>query len=204
MTDINKPHKDEAADISDLSLADLRKWAKLMGINAQRDWTVADFVRAIKAQQEASKYLQTSSGSNLEPGHARVLIHKDPTPGHSNSPIPLGLNGRQVFAPRGVEITLPIEYVGVLADAKTTITVQKKEPDRDNPQGVVVEETIQSYPFQVIEVKPHTAESQFKRVGYDNRLETYKRRAAFRDAIGKWPTTAELIDWEKNNRSANK
>ena len=65
MTDINKPHKDEAADISDLSLADLRKWAKLMGINAQRDWTVADFVRAIKAQQEASRYLQTSSGSNL-------------------------------------------------------------------------------------------------------------------------------------------
>lgn len=201
MTDMTKPQKDEAADISELSISDLRKWAKLMGINAQRDWTATDFVRAIKAQQEAARYMQTSSGSEIAPGHARVLVHKDPTPGHSNSAIPLGLNGRLLFVPRGVEFTMPIEYVGVLADAKCTITVQKKEPDRDNPQGVVVDEVMQSYPFQVLEVRPHTEASQFKRANYDNRAETYKRRVAFRDAIGKWPTTGELIDWEKNNRA---
>lgn len=198
MTDKNTTQRDESS-IKNLSISDLRKWAELMGIAAQRDWTVTDFVRAIKEVQDAARYTQQSSTSDLEPGYAYVIVHKDPTPGHSNSAIPLGLNGRMFNVPRGIKVAIPIEYVGVLADAKSTITVQKREPDRSNPQGLVVEETIQSYPFQVLEVRPHTNSSKFESQ-VDHRRAYTERRMAFRDALGKWPTAGELFEWEKNKQ----
>ena len=202
MTDKNLTQVDESADdtLRNLSIGDLRKYAKLMSITAQRDWTAEDYIRAIKAQQEAAKYTsQLSSDSTLAPGYARVLIHKDPTPGHANSHVPLSLNGRTFLVPRGTPQTVPIEYVGVLADARSYITTQKKEPSREQTQGEVVEELIQSYPFQVLEMRPHTDGSAFVSRN-DQRAARYAKRAAFRDIFAKWPTDAELQKWESEKR----
>lgn len=105
-------------DFSDLDISDLRKYCKLFGISAQRDWNKDDFVRAIQAKQLAAKYTQMaqesassdsqSKKSTLQPGQALILIHRDPTPGHTNSAVPVGLNGRMFLAPRGVECIMPI------------------------------------------------------------------------------------------------
>lgn len=202
MTNTKSTQTDESGDtLADVSIADLRRYAKMMGITAQRDWDTADYIAAIKAQTEAAKYTRAygATESTLKPGHARLTIFRDPTPGHSNSALPLGLNGRIFLAPRGVEITMPLEYVAVLADAKATYMKQKREPSANAPEGEVVEETLQSYPFQAHEIRPHENGSQFSSQ-FDQRGAFYRRRLAFLEAIGKWPTTGELLTYEKELR----
>jgi hypothetical protein len=207
MSDIELTHSDESRDdaFSDLDIADLRKYAKLMGISAQRDWKTEDFVRAIKTKQNAAALSYTEdtstegSPNKLKPGEARIIIFRDPSPGHSNSAVPLGLNGRQFLAPRGVEFVIPLEYIGVLADAKARTIVQKEAPSIHSPEGRVVEEDILSYPFQVLEVCPHNAKSRFQS-GADQRASMYNRRLAFVEEFGKWPTLGELMEFEKTQR----
>lgn len=162
------------------TIGDLRSLAKSYGIKAERSWDRARFVEEIvKAQaagvapdftsvddedNEAERLIaeySTRTASNgavptgaPKPGFARVIVHRDPTPEHSNSPIPVGLNGRMFMVPRGVPVDLPIPYLGVLKDASQHVVRQSKEPTPSNPEGVVVEEDILSYPFQIISLTP--------------------------------------------------
>lgn len=203
MTNDKLTQTDESGNdaLSDVSIADLRKYAKMMGISAQRDWGAADYVAAIKAQTEAAKFTRAEGAdqSTIPPGHARLTIFRDSAPDSKNSSIPLGLNGRLFTAPRGIEIVMPLEYVAVLADAKSTYVKQKTEASATSPMGEIVEETIQSYPFQVHEVRPHDKDSKF-RSQLDQRGANYLRRLACREVIGKWPTTGELLEWERELR----
>ena len=139
---------------------------------------------------------KNDANGELKPGYARIVLHKDPTPGHSNSPVPIGLNGKFYVVPRGVESDLPLEYVDVLIAAKQSVMRQKSEPSAANPAGEVVWEDIYSYPFQVISVKPGKAFSS----AIDQRGSVARRKKAFVDKIGKWPTTGELMEFEKEER----
>ena len=207
MTDNQLTHLDEsgAEDLNDLNIAELRQTAKLLQITTQRDWKKEDFVAAISKKLEAARLIESIGGvstgaeSTLKPGEAKILIHRDPTPGHANNNIQIGLNGRIMNIPRGVEVVLPLEYVNVLADAKQTVIRQVKAPNELYPEGIVEEREIQSYPFQVIELRPHTKASRFNSP-LDQRGAYYARREAFRDEVGKWPTSGELIEWEKAKR----
>lgn len=205
MTDIQTTHSDESRDedgLLDLDIAELRQTAKLLAISAQRDWKKEDFVKAISRKLEAARLaesigsMSTGSESKLAPGTARILIHRDPTPGHANSNIQLGLNGRFLNVPRGVEVVVPLEYVNVLADAKQVVMRQVRAPNELNPDGEIEYREVQSYPFQVIEMRPHTKNSRFQS-NLDQRGAYYTRREAFRNAHGKWPTAGELQEWEK-------
>lgn len=195
-------HKDESeGTLETLSIGELRMYAKLMGISARRDWSKEDFIKAIKIRQDS---VYGGSGdedkdNDLPPGYARILIMRDPTHGHNNSPIPLGLNGRTFVAPRGVEFVIPLEYINVLADAKSKILRQVEAPSLHKPEGVVKEEEIYSYPFQVLKVRPHTKESAFKSQ-LDQRGAHYNRKFKFYQDIGKWPTVGELMEYERNQR----
>lgn len=195
-------HEEESGETLDsLNMAELRMYAKLMGISARRDWSKDDFVKAIKIRQE-SVYGGSSvedTDDDLPPGHAKILIMRDPTPGHNNSSIPLGLNGRLFIAPRGVEFNIPMEYINVLADAKSKVLRQVEAPSLHKPEGVVKEEEIYSYPFQVLKVRPHTKDSAF-RSQLDQRGAHYKRRLKFYETVGKWPTMGELLEFERNER----
>lgn len=207
MTDATNKIKDESgiSELTELGINELRQMAKLLKIPAQRDWNITDFARAILTKQrsiqmvEALGYNGDGSQSALPPGHAKILIHRDPTPGAANSPIPLGLNGRTIFAPRGVEFVAPIEYVLVLADAKQKTMRQVRAPNESNPEGLVEMADVQSYPFQVIDLRPHTAETKFKSE-VDQRSRKYAKREAFWKEHGKWPTDGELVEWERLNR----
>lgn len=196
----------------------LRSIAKAEGIVVQRDWTRKDIVNAVKAGRgepvEADDAEQTiddedainqmvfgaskteakkAADSRPKPGFAKVLIHKDPTPGHANSPVPVALNGRMIFIPRGVPVDVQIEYVGVLRDAVHTIVTQKKEPTQNNPNGEVTEEDILSYPFQVLSVTP----GKSFRSDVDQRAKHAQRRQRFAETFHHWPTKGELDEWEK-------
>ena len=206
----------------------LKKLAKDYGISAQRDWKREDYVKQIKIAQGspvvnapaaveaapaksddnadeaallANYSLPSQSNKNdangeLKPGFARIVLHKDPTPGHANSPVQVGLNGQFYHIPRGVEVDIPLEFVDVLISAKQSVMRQKAEPSAANPAGEVVWEDIYSYPFQVIKVKPGKA---FKS-SIDQRGSIARRKEAVVAAIGKWPTTGELLEYEKEQR----
>lgn len=199
---------ESSGSLDELDIAELRKYAKLLGITAQRDWNKEDFVRAVQANQQAQallKYANTGSSTNdgspskLKPGYARVIVHRDPVPGSANSPVPLGLNGRFFMCPRGVEVELPLEYVNVLADAKVTVVRQKKEPSANHPEGEIVEEDILSYPFQVLDISPYLPGQKFNS-SLDQRAAVAARKEAFRKIYGKYPTIGELLAWESQEK----
>lgn len=180
----------EAVTFEDMSIQQLRAAAKFLGIAAQRDWRAEDFVRAIKNKQEANpltQYVIDGSG-NPAPGYSRVIVHRDPSPGHKNTPVPLGLNGRIIFLPRGIEVDIPTPFVGVLQDAKTGQMQEVEAGSIHLPGGRFKETFATSYPFQVIAATPGGRfESQL-----DNRKASYERRIAFTKVFGRWPTDGEL------------
>lgn len=201
----------------DATIGDLRALAKSYGIKAQRDWTKPDFIKAIVIAQtegvapdlasdtnEADRLIasyslahdktEASAAKGMpKPGFARIIVHKDPTPGHSNSAVQVGLNGRFFNIPRGASVDIPIPYLGVLRDAVHKQRRQVKEPNADNLEGIVTEEEILSYPFQIVALTPG---GKFVNVE-DQRSVSAARRTAFHKELGRWPTDGELGEWEK-------
>lgn len=180
--------------IESLDIGQLRRAAKLLNIAAEKTWGKADFVDAIRTAQSQEQLINAvfDQSKGPKPGFARVLIHRDPTPGHSNGPVHLGLNGRIIAVPRGGEFDIPLPFVEVLKNAVTTVTRQTEQASRDNPTGLFLEEPQTSYPFQVIAATPGPFQN-----GHDQRAAKYVKRKAFYDANGAWPTDGELKEFEK-------
>jgi hypothetical protein len=171
--------------IDDLKIADLRKVAKLLGISAQRDWTAEDFVRAIKTKQSGSvPSLVFDNSLAPKPGYARIIVHRDMTPGHKNTPIHVGVNGLLYSIPRGIEVDIPEPHVKALYNAKSLVTNQTSEVEGRTEYK---DSMVQSYPFQVLAVTP----GRFSNPG-DGRAVSYARKKAFNQKYGRWPTKGEL------------
>lgn len=213
-------------DNPSLHIGIIRARAKELGIASQRDWKRTDFVKAIRIAQgqlvddgeyeneipeiddtvnlvadyslPSSVIKQMTDKKPLKPGYARIVIHKDPTPGHANSSVPLGLNGTFMLVPRGVEVDVPLEFISVLQDAVQTTITQKSEPTPSNPAGEIVEQDILSYPFQVLAVRPGP---KFKSA-IDQRSIKAAKKEEFAQLYGKYPTDGELFEWEKEKRQA--
>ena len=213
-------------DNPSLHIGVIRALAKSLGVTSQRDWKRKDFVKAIRIAQgqlvddgsyeveqeevddtvnlvadyslPSSVIKNTTDKKPLKPGYARIVIHKDPTPGHANSAVPLGLNGTFLLVPRGVAVDVPLEFIGVLQDAVQTTITQKSEPTPSNPAGEIIEQDILSYPFQVLAVRPGP---KFKSAIDQRSLKAIKKKE-FASLYGKYPTDGELFEWEKEKRQA--
>lgn len=210
---------DKEDQLVDAHISVVRALAKSYGIKAQRDWNKDDFIAAITKAQEAGASLDVATDKEQEeadrlianyslpaqrvasaaqgkpkPGYARIILHKDPTPGHANSPVQVALNGRFFSVPRGIAVDIPIPYLGVLRDASNTVRRQIEEPSRDKTDGVWSEEEILSYPYQIIAITPGGKFTNTE----DQRGNSAKRRKAFHNEFQRWPTDGELIEWEKS------
>lgn len=181
--------------VAKLDIAQLRSLTKMFGIPSERAWTKEDYIKAIKRHAETSN-MATFVVDGTEapaPGYARILLHRDPTPGHKNNPVHLALNGYILQVPRGIEVDVPKDFVGVLNNAITIVTEQVSN---DNETGGVtskfVDEKRTSYPFQVLAITPGTWKNP-----NDSRLAEAANRQACCDAIGRWPTQGELDEWNK-------
>lgn len=182
--------------LESLDIASLRKYVKLMRITAQRDWQREDYVEAIKAKQTAQNVsLVFDSENRPAPGYARVLIHRDPSPGAKNSPIQLGVNGRFVHVPRGHEVDVPIPFVEVLKNSVGERPELVEESTSTNPAGTYRWEKVTSYPFQVIAITPG---GKFVS-DLDNRAINYARKKEFHDKFGRFPTEGELKEAMRAN-----
>lgn len=175
--------------LESLDIASLRKYAKLMRIPSQRDWQKEDYVEAIKMKQAQQNVSLVFDNSNAPaPGHARILLHRDQSPGAKNGPIQVGVNGRLIHIPRGVEVDIPLPFVEALKNAKGTQIRQISDASRDQPAGLYKDEEVHYYPFQVLAATPG---GNFTNP-HDQRAASYERRKAFHDAFGRWPTDGEL------------
>lgn len=205
--------------LNDATIGDLRALAKSYDIKADRTWKREDFIKAIvEAQDEGVLPTLATDEQNDEaerlianyslpvnrtnaaaatgapkPGYARIILHKDPTPGHANSSVQVGLNGRMFNIPRGIAVDVPIPYLGVLRDAVHLVRKQVREPDAHNLEGVVEEVEHLSYPFQIVSLTPG---GKFVN-NEDQRSSSALRREAFHTRWQRWPTDGELIEWEK-------
>ena len=190
MTDqIDAQDEREEDALGELKISDLRKFAKIMGITSQSGWKTEDYLLAIKQRQEASG-VNLALGENApKPGYSRILVHRDPTPGHKNTPIHVGVNGQLLQVPRGVEVEVPTIFVEALNNAMTTKKELVKDASRDNPAGVFEDVKSVSYPFTVIATTPGKYVNP-----HDGRAANYARREEFWKRFGRWPTAAELIE----------
>lgn len=180
----------QASAVDKLEIGQLRKYAKFMGIQSERTWTKTEFIKAIQERQKSQTVgIVFDNGSAPKPGYSRVIIHRDPTPGHKNTPVHAGYNGALFAIPRGLEVDVPTPLVGSLANAKS-IQVKSGDAISDGEgTGHTRDQEQLSYPFQVLAVTPGSAVNQ-----HDNRANSYKDRKAFVDAFGRWPTHAELAE----------
>lgn len=197
MTDLNQSNvQDERSQedaLADLKIADLRRVAKLLRINAQRDWVTEDFVRAIKDKQDqhTAPSLVFDNALAPKPGYARIVIHRDMTPGHKNTPVHAGVNGWIFQIPRGIEVDVPKEIVEALQNARSIVTSQDK--DETTGRTETKDSMVQSYPFQVLAISPGKATNPV-----DNRAASAARRQAFCDKFGRYPTSGELQEAMKH------
>ncbi len=92
--------------------------------------------------------------------------------------------------PRGINVDVPKEFIGVLKDAVVKET-------REVEPGKYVEEDQPSYPFQVLAITP----GKWKNPN-DNRAAAFKIRKEFFNTHGVWPTAGELREF-KASRNKN-
>ena len=189
---------DEQLDaLASFDMASLRKVAKIFGVTAQRTWSKEDYLTAIKRKQEQNTVTNFVFDSTTapKPGYARVIIHRDPTPGHQNSPVHYGFNGMLIAIPRGVEVDVPYPFVDVMKNAITVQTEMVENLDMNSPgTGRFRDEDRLSYPFQVLAATPGEWNNQ-----HDGRKHGYAQRKAFFDTFGHWPTHGELTEWKKQS-----
>lgn len=192
-------------DLTNIDLDELKNLAKFFNIETQRDWQNEDYIKAIIDARNSIGELASAGPAGLSvnkdappPGFARIEIHRDPTPGHANSPVPLGVNGRFFNVPRGIPCDVPIPYVEVLRNAVHKVVRQKQEPTAAQPMGVVVEELVLSYPFQVISITPYKPGQKFNSQ-LDQRSAKALRKEKFVEVHKRYPTDGELIAFEKMN-----
>lgn len=178
--------------VENLEIGELRKAAKALNIQAERTWTKEDYIRAIQKQQANGGVMNfLPNGKEAPPpGYARVLIHRNPTPGHKNTPIHVGLNGTILQVPRGIEVDMPKEFISSLKDA---VGKEMRETEGGNFEEV----DSLSYPFQVIAITPGKWVNR-----NDNRAAAFRIRKAFYEKHGVWPTQAELREF-KASRNKN-
>lgn len=179
----------EQEETGTLDIATLRRATKLLGIKAEPNWTKADFVAAIQTKQKEDNIPEVVLDANApKAGFARVLVHRDPTPGHKNTPIHAGVNGMILQIPRGLEVDVPIPFVEALKNATGSTPQLVEQADAKNPSGSYKEVEQMSYPFQVLAITPGNKFSN----NHDNRKASYERREAFEKQFGRWPTRGEL------------
>lgn len=196
MTEINSGVEESHDNVSQtealakLDINSLRTFAKIQNIKADRSWTKEEFITALQAKANASTVgMVFDSETGPKPGHSRILLHRDTSPGHKNSSVHVGVNGTIYAVPRGVEVDVPTYVVNALNDAQGIVTTHVEE---QHGPGRYVENMQKSYPFQIIAVNPGKVENR-----NDTRAREYAVRKACKDVIGKWPTHAELQEWQK-------
>lgn len=185
MNDIARP------DFDNMPIGQLREYASHMHIPLAKTAKKEDIKTAILQKLNGrSATILAQKGDKVPPGHAKVIINEDATPGSKNFPVYFNINGYQCTVPRGKEIIVPMRVLRALQDAKVKRRVQVEVPD-EYGRNIFRETTVTvpSYPFQLLEYTPgpepltHLEKQKIKSNG---------PRKRYAQLFGHWPRPAEL------------
>lgn len=160
--------KQRTIPIEEANLAELREFARtILQIEMHNRETAQQMRAKIKeagyhadkitifdaTSAEATKERRDAGGRHVfkktdehgrEREYCRILIPNQDKPG-GEEPVPVGVNGRVMYVPRGEPHDVPVEYVEALENAVEFIY----EPyDGNGLGGLKPPRTVKSYPFQ--------------------------------------------------------
>lgn len=195
----NTEKQSQIEAVAALDIGQLRRAARLLGVTSEKTWTKEMYVEAIQAKQREDEGIRAVFDLNIgpAPGHSRILIHRDPSPGNPNSPVFVAVNGRGIYIPRGAEFDIPNPHVEALRNAVVLVKEEVTASSSENPGGVFKEQPRTSYPYQVLASTP----GPFINTN-DGRHIKYAKRKAFLDAYGSWPTDGELKEFGKQEMNS--
>lgn len=178
-------------NFAEMPIGKLREYASHMQLPLAKTATKDEIRQAIekKLAGRTAPVMATKDGK-VPPGHAKIIINEDPTPGSKNFPIYANINGYQCTIPRGKEVIVPMRVVRMLNDAKVKRrgqTFVQDEYGREIPRETTV--VVPSYPFQVLEMVPGPEPLTPLEI---SKQKTMGPRRRYRDMFGHWPRGNEL------------
>ncbi len=181
----------ERPNFAEMPIGKLREYASHMQIPLAKTATKDEIKNAIerKLAGRTSAVLASKDGK-VPPGHAKIIINEDPSPGSKQIPVYMNVNGYQCTIPRGKEVIVPMRVVRTLQQAVAKRKVQTEIQDeygRTIPQDKVV--AVPSYPFQLLEAVPGPEPLTALEIA---KKKTMGPRQRYRDLFGRWPRHAEL------------
>lgn len=174
-----------------MKISELREYAAHMRIPLAKTATKDEIKEAIK-QKLAGRAapVLAAKGTVVPPGHAKIIINEDQTPGSMQIPVYLNANGYVCTIPRGKEVIVPMRVVRVLQNAKVQKLVQKEVQDQYGRmvfQNTTI--TVPSYPFQVLEVTPGPEPLTLHE---KQKQRSNGPRKRYAELFGRYPRPAEL------------
>jgi hypothetical protein len=185
---------DGELNFENLSLEKLRKYCSFYRIPISNTASKEEVVEAIKGKMKGRDIAVVAEAGNMPaPGWARIELQRDPSPGSSNRPVYVAVNGYRITVPRGVTVDVPKKIVDVLNDAKEWKLVENHDEPLNSPKRYI-RQPVLSYPFQVHAITP----GPDPRPGYEkSKMAHYGPRKEFHDMFGRWPKKSELLEAQK-------
>lgn len=185
MNDIARP------DFDSMPIATLREYASHMQIPLARTAKAAEIKAAIIQKLAGRSAVQLASGvKSVPPGHSKIIINEDPTPGSQQIPVYLNCNGYVCTIPRGKEVIVPQRVVRTLLDSKVKRVQQTSKQDEYGRTLFVNQTvTVPSYPFQVLETTPGDEPLTNHE---KQKARTNGPRQRYAQMFGHWPRPADL------------
>lgn len=181
----------DTPDFANMDIGKLRQYASHLRVAIPKTATKKDIIEALNGKlQGRTTPILADNDTKVKPGHAKILILEDATPGASNFPVYMNANGYVCTIPRGKEVIVPMRVVRTLQDA--TVLRRKQTMTVDNHGREIFKETnvrVPSYPFQILDMTPGEEPLTSLEISKQRTMGPRKR---YRDLFGRWPRPREL------------
>ena len=175
-------------DIETYSIADLRRHASVMKIEAAKEWTKEDYIKAINARRKkaAVSRIVNDPDEPIPPGFVRIKLPLSPS--GSDSPLDVRVNTFYTSIPRNVLVDVPREIRDTIRNSKEPVT--REVLDKDGNRVVRTFE-VPSYAFEQHGETP--GESGCVKPGCDMREQSLRER--YKEIYGRWPKR-QSAEWK--------
>lgn len=178
-------------NFADMPIGKLREYAKHMRVALAKTATKEEIVEALERKLNGrTTAMLAGELDRVPPGHAKITVHEDPTPGASNLPIYINANGYVATIPRGVAVIVPMRVVRLLNDAKVNRRKQTMVVGNDGRE-MFRETTVvaSSYPYTVHDMNPGPEPLTSHELA---KQKAQRPRKRYKDLFGHWPRPGEL------------
>lgn len=176
-------------DFNSMTIQQLRQYASHSGVTVPKTANTDDIRRLLNAKLQNKSMLELADKySVVRPGYAKIILHKDSTPGAQNLPVFVQINGYQCTVPKGKEVIVPNRILRVLQDA---VVSRMDDSNSADPRATEPTRTrVHSYPFTILEGPVPGPEPLTPLEAAKARVLAPRKR--YQQLFGHWPKRGEL------------